>query len=481
MLDNTTTDAGTQPASTGSTVLVPQEVLGTPHSPPGGSPRRAPVGTAATRTPTRSPHARTPAVTPLAVEAPTTDPYNDDDNNFSCEAVLNGLQSSDARFAPILFAMSIGLTPEETHQHREEALIASKCVTRTEIRVTSTLMGGEIKRRVSVLGVKEVRPRAWSIPKKEKWLVDHPVTQSEADFISNEIRKYLDKKQFSKARKDASAAANGEGIGEDKKRKMRLFEAIFHDNLRVHFLKRNDSKSCVEVDARNSKEHRPKSFWELAAEMFNDPKFSPSSRTFPDFHSKFSVSFPLTFDKATHKPTTPEETKRIYMEARSMLNKAIQGWKKSGNGCGALAPKANNPNGKATTESECLFGSNGDSDEGDGRIITDNRSRFIGGCLWLGYFWCLVDQLQLTDDVCADISVIRAGSDKTVTPATTIKTERGKGKREFSGVHEMRQIQRTFSQFHSESTAARARDRLAQRVTDCRDNLNQCQDTLQSA
>ena len=342
--------------------------------------------------------------------------------------------------------------------------------------MTNELMKQEILRRVGILGTKKVKPSGWLVPKKEKWVDDHPVPESEALFISSEVAKYLNGKESDKAIKNAAAAANGEGIGDDKKRKMRVFEAIFHGSLRVDCLKRNDSKSREELDARNSKEQRKKIFWELAAEKYNDPDFSPHSHMYPDFHSKFATSFPLAFDK----DITPEDTKKVYMETRAMFNKAHADWKVSGNGCGALTSNANNPNGKAATKRDCLMGVD---KNGDGSTLSDDRIRFCGGSLCLAYFWCLIDDHQLVHEVKANITTIGAGSDAPVIDVTGIKTRRNKDKKRKykGGMHHIRQIQSSILDFRKDSIAARARERLADRISDSRDALVTSKDTLQSS
>ena len=428
-----------------------------------------------------APNLEVPVMDPPASSDPAPILPSNSSNNLSCEAVLNDLRCNHKTFVPSLFAMSVGLPPEHTHEERVNALIASKTILKKDIKMNSDILKNEILRRSSILTTKKVRPAAWLVPDKMKWLHDHQVPQHEALLISCEIEKYIAEKVSKKTMDEALAAARGDRVGEDKKRKLRLFEAIFDDSLRKSFLAKDDSKSRQAVDARNSRDRRVKSFWELVAAKFNDPDFTPHSRTFPEFDSKLSVSFPLFFDKTLHKDMTPEDAKRIYMDARCMLNKAIKGWRKSGNGSGSLKDVANNPNGNASTEKQCLFSNVANS---DGQTVTllDDRFDFCSGCLWLGYFWCLVDQVQLVDEVSANISSIGASSDKPVSNITKIRSHQNHpGKRELQGVQEIQKIKRTILKFQNETKSARQKDRLHNKVNDCRDSVFQCENMVQSA
>ena len=94
-----------------------------------------------------------------------------------------------------------------------------------------------------------------------------------------------------------------------------------------------------------------------------------------------------------------------------------------------------------------------------------------------------VDELQLVHKVKAKISKIGAGSDAPVVDVTGIKTLCNKDrKRKYKGgLHQIRQIQSSILDFRKDSIAARARERLADRISDCRDTLVTSKETLQSA
>ena len=73
---------------------------------------------------------------------------------------------------------------------------------------------------------------------------------------------------------------------------MRIVEAIFAEELRDSFMKRNDKPSRVKFDSRHS-EKMPPTFFELAAEKVNNRDWKPKSVSFPDYHEKLKHSYTL--------------------------------------------------------------------------------------------------------------------------------------------------------------------------------------------
>ena len=106
----------------------------------------------------------------------------------------------------------------------------------------------EILRRAKLMEEEaKPRPKGWSNPKRHQWLLDNPVSEEEKNWVRREFEAFLKKK-------DDEAAAEevpGSNIRKSNCYKMRLYEAVFFEELRDALLKRNDSFSRAQLDARN--------------------------------------------------------------------------------------------------------------------------------------------------------------------------------------------------------------------------------------
>jgi hypothetical protein len=59
---------------------------------------------------------------------------------------------------------------------------------------------------------------------------------------------------------------------------------------------RHDLGDRIELDGCNSVETRPKTVWELVADLWNDINWEPTTQVFPELHSDFIVGETIHHD-----------------------------------------------------------------------------------------------------------------------------------------------------------------------------------------
>jgi hypothetical protein len=112
---------------------------------------------------------------------------------------------------------------------------------------------------------------------------------------------------------------------------LRLYHVIMEDEIMTAYGKLFNAKDRAELDAQNSNE-RPKIFYELAAEKFNDPEYNPHTTIYPNLHDDCRWSIEL---KASEAPiATPQKIKEKLADVRAKLVIIINNWERSGKGGG---------------------------------------------------------------------------------------------------------------------------------------------------
>ena len=112
---------------------------------------------------------------------------------------------------------------------------------------------------------------------------------------------------------------------------VRLYHTLVDDNIRQAFGEAYAVKTREELDGRNSGLY--KSFYEKAAEKFNDKDWIPNSIVFPDLHEDFKKSKPLPLNVA---PITAEQFKKKLTDNCCKMVKVIADWERSGSGRGMV-------------------------------------------------------------------------------------------------------------------------------------------------
>ena len=292
----------------------------------------------------------------------------------------------------VLLTMSIGTGRDFAKDKRLMEHVQKGRITKAMLKSTGKKeFSNEIIRRANLMGIDPTvfpRPKAWANPKRLTWMMDNKIGAAEEEWMVGEFESYL-------KMKDDEAADDiipGSNIRKADRYKMRLYEAVFLEALRDAFLRRNDSLSRLQLDARNSVEERVVPFHELVCNKHNDETWIPLSKNFPFFHHELTESFYLPKEQ----DLTPEQVKRLLVEVRGRLNQVIQNWKTSGNG----KMNMTNPGKviKVRGVNDGIYDSN-DEDEDDVIFVDDDRWQFAQNCgMHLGYFWCLCELHELTDE-----------------------------------------------------------------------------------
>ena len=123
------------------------------------------------------------------------------------------------------------------------------------------------------------------------------------------------------------------------------------------------------------------------------------------------------------------------------------------------------------------------SEDEEERAVGDDRYKFCNKSIWLGYFWCVSDQLGLTQEVCSNVSRIGASSTAGRFAITSkIKTHQNTAtKRKSRATNEIAEIKGAIEGMQKASAASRTVNQLNERVFVCRDALTAANETLQSA
>ena len=201
------------------------------------------------------------------------------------------MTDEDAKVRALL-AMLIGLEYPELKVKFDEHVKEGR-LTKSSIRLRGKIEYlSEINRRGFLLE-HPPRPKQWKNDKMLSWLEENPLVNEEADWALEEFASFI-------AKKDEEALNDiipGSNIRKSDRYKMRLYEAVFLDEFRDLFFKRNNSLSRVQLDARNSAEQRTISFEEKVTEKYNDASWVPQTKCLPMFHHELIDSFDLAFDE----------------------------------------------------------------------------------------------------------------------------------------------------------------------------------------
>jgi hypothetical protein len=271
----------------------------------------------------------------------------------------------------------------------------------------------EIHRRSSLLyqsqGMKEPRPNGWTFNKVKDWLYANNVLQiADSNFLTYELNLFKQVVQLANTEQIEETEFFKEGndtwLGPNPY--LRLYHVLLDDNIRLAYCKKDDVLSRMEVDSRNNIA-RPKDFYELAADLFNDPSFNPTTKIYSDLHDDFNRSIELLYINAPR--VTPQKIKEKMADIRAKLVIVIENWERSGNGNGMLSRNMDDPD----------YGNFEDCD-----LIDDNRANFLNGNKsHLLYFWQILDETQiLQSTLCVLPKTVSASVDNI--PATTISVKR---------------------------------------------------------
>lgn len=297
------------------------------------------------------------------------------------------------RSKTLLMAMCYGLSNDEQERKIGDLSLEPYASSKQKKSFTPSVkqLRIEMVRRAAALHMKSPRSSHYTKQQCYKWLMGNPMAhpsdiaflvQEEAGFKA-EVEDANNKAKAIKAKKTSNWVDNDPFL--------RLYHCLIDDKVKAAFLTRDHVLNREELDARNS-DRRPKSYEQLATELFNDPTFDPTALQLPNLHSDFDEPYKLLHLEDMPGLITREEVKSRMADSRAKLMAVISNWELSGNGFGQR------------TEEEDDFGRL-DEDH----LLDDNRSAFLQGYRsHILYLWHLSDEedilhsvKSILDPVCA--------------------------------------------------------------------------------
>ena len=122
---------------------------------------------------------------------------------------------------------------------------------------------------------------------------------------------------------------------------------INNNDVKHALLCRHDIPSgCLVIEKCKSENCDP-TMWEMVAELWNDPGFTPTTKELSDLHSDILVEEEISFDCIQDTASaTPEKCKEKLNSVTVQLNCVITKWKRSGQGDGGVDVTENDKGGE---------------------------------------------------------------------------------------------------------------------------------------
>ncbi|KAI2489342.1 hypothetical protein MHU86_25255 [Fragilaria crotonensis] len=221
---------------------------------------------------------------------------------------------------------------------------------------------------------------------------------------------------------------------------MRLIMCLTEDDIKAAFLRRADTRTRHQLDARNS-DVRPPTAFELIADRWNDEHFNPIAAV-SECHEDFSVPTNCGHSQVvTLMRATPQKVEDTLASIRSSLLRIIQNWERSGQGEGgrhAGTDDDEEQDGREESDdpeefiifdtSSVRFGSLSRTSRSE--CALQNRAAFLcGKPSYLLYFWEVADRHQLLQSALQRLDDDVGASDASSAPSATSSTNQGTRRR----------------------------------------------------
>ena len=179
----------------------------------------------------------------------------------------------------------------------------------------------EMNRRAVLCGIDPFKNKYYSKAKCQEWLEGNPVTgKLDVDFLlATEKLIYEELNSEIEERKEIESERNkANGVWNTPEPWMRLYHCLTDDRCRDALMAKDMVLDRAALDARNNEE-RPKTVWEEAAALYNDPCIVYHTKALPELHMFFAESKQLCFEDMPGGEITPEQVKSRYSQARAEL------------------------------------------------------------------------------------------------------------------------------------------------------------------
>lgn len=272
------------------------------------------------------------------------------------------------------------------------------------IKPTRKELHKEVVRRSELLNIiPRPRPNQWSNAISIEWLTKNPIQEYiDCKFLQDTVS--MKSSLFTQALQDQAKESNSlakSWVGVTPY--LRLIHCIIDDSIKSKFLHRNNPKSRLEIDARNSPV-RELDVYEDISNLWNSPSFNPTTKItncHEDFSSSIDVGYEIIKDFSA---ANPRKVKDKISSMRRELLEIIKRWEQSGQGDGGVPPDGDseNENDNVNEEDAGLPGGTHDKYGGWGGLrnrpagALDERSNFLHNRpSYLLYFWELADEQGL--------------------------------------------------------------------------------------
>ena len=235
----------------------------------------------------------------------------------------------------VLFAMAIGCNSMDLPDHKEPPFSRSKTY-HSEIKPDSATLKLEVTQRWKAYktSCRQLRPANWKMEKAVEYLMNNPIPPLEVldrSWLKTELEEWKGIQEMINDSQQHSADKVIHRTWSNDIPYLCLYHTLVDDNIRRAFGEAYSVKTREELDGRNSGLY--KSFYEKAAEKFNDNDWIPHSIVFTDLHEDFEKSKPLPLNAA---PITAEQFKKKLTDNRYKMVKVIADWERSGSGRGMV-------------------------------------------------------------------------------------------------------------------------------------------------
>ena len=235
----------------------------------------------------------------------------------------------------VLFAMAIGCNSMDLPDHKEPPFSRSKTY-HSEIKPDSATLKLEVTRQWKAYktSCRQLHPANWKMEKAVEYLMNNPIPPLEVvdrTWLKTELEEWKGIQEMINESQQHSADKVIHQTWSNDIPYLCLYHTLVDDNIRQAFGEAYAVKMREELDGRNSGLY--KSFYEKAAEKFQDKDWIPNSIVFPDLHEDFEKSKPLSLNVA---PITAEQFKKKLTDNHYKMVKVIADWERSGSGRGMV-------------------------------------------------------------------------------------------------------------------------------------------------
>jgi len=264
-------------------------------------------------------------------------PPNDDDTSTEDKGPCQ-LKHKENNCKKLLTTMLYGLCDADTgRQLWDLSLEAYKSVRQKSLYApVADEIKEEVTRRAEYNGMDPMpKPKWWSKLKAEEWLIANPI-QALRDInflIETEATVRAELEEEKKERETIQELKRSNRNWNDIYPFLRLPCCMCDDRARDALLSKDNGWAQQELDARNH-EDRPKTWFEVVADLHNDPENIYFTEVLPELSSRFVEPIELQFQDMPGGEITPEQVRGRYADSRCQLIPIVNDWEQSGNGFG---------------------------------------------------------------------------------------------------------------------------------------------------